>query len=992
MGKEDSKGTLQGGSHRDGEDLYLRFLATRGLERRGLASREEYLLRLEHELGVITKLGFSSYFVIVSDIVNWALSQGIVVGPGRGSAAGSLVSYCLFITHLDPIRYGLYFERFLNPERVSWPDIDLDFEDERRHEIITYLQERFGYNHVAHIGTFGSAKAKGAIRDVARVLGHPYQVGDRLANMIPPPVSGQPCPLSEAISQNKELRRLLESESSEGEVLRLAAKFEDSLRSFGTHASGVVISDKPVWEYIPLYKGTDGKPTTQWPMEEVEEAGLIKFDILGIKALSTIRKCIELIERRRGIKVDPLQIPVDDSGVYEQLSKGDTEGVFQLEGSSGIRDLTRKIQPRCLEDLSLLVALYRPGPLGTGLVDQVVKVRQGRQKPSYLFPELEPILEETAGAIVYQEQIMKISTELAGFTGAEADTLRKAVGKKNQALLMAQKEKLVKGLREHSGIPERLGQELFAQIEGFAKYCFNRCLDGETLVQTSEGDKRVEDLKPGDRLYSLDPNTGEIRETECVELIDTGVQETYTVLLAGGEVRVCCTADHAFLCRDGKKHKLSEMLEESLAFKLSEEILYIESLYYSGARQTYNVHVSDPAHNFLLSNGLVSGNSHSCAYSYIGYQMAWLKHHYPAEFICSCLISDSNEPDKVTRYITYCKKTSVEILPPDINESEPDFSVVSDRKIRFGLAAVKNIGKSAARMFIREREKNGPYRSLADFVRRLNRRYANKTKVESLIQAGAFDSLDQNRARLLLMVGALWDYTKKEESWRKKLKTYETRLERWKKREEEREKGLTRRPSLVKPTMPEKPQEPKAARVSPLPILRKLAMEKELLGYYVSGHPVDLVADRARMGSTPVSELHNMGRTRQGIVAVPILLKEVSTKRGQRMGYVTLEDQTGSVQAVVLPHIWEKYKTVLSGGTPIKVKLSLSGDGSAKVEAVTRVAIASSSAEKPVKIDVLGVESLEEGLSTIPPGQLTEVHIFLGSGGKIKVIGRKVQG
>jgi DNA polymerase-3 subunit alpha len=539
----------------DGYDLdsYLHKLCRDGLSRRysqGVSQEAEE--RLAHELRIIQQMGFSSYFLIVQDFVGWARARGIPVGPGRGSAAGSLVAYCLEITNIDPLKYGLLFERFLNPERVSMPDIDIDFCYERREEVIEYVVSKYGADHVAQIITFGTMLAKGAIRDVGRVMDLPLSEVDRIAKLVPEELG---VTLEEAL-QTPELKQLYNSDPEVKQLLDLAQGIEGMPRHASKHAAGIVISSEPLQNFVPLQKNGDAV-ITQFPKETVEEIGLLKMDFLGLRTLTVIGDCLQNIESQYHEQLDPDQFPLDDPKTYELLASGETSGIFQLE-SAGMRHILKNMNPERLDDLIALNALYRPGPLGSGMVDDFISRRCGQTKVQYPHPVLESILKETYGVILYQEQVMQISSKLAGFSMAEADSLRKAMGKKKPEVLSAMKENFIQGAQERD-VDTQKAAEIFELMEHFAGYGFNK--------------------------------------------------------------------------------------------------------------------------------------SHSAAYAFIAYQTAYLKAHYPVAFMAAMLTSIRNNSDKVSYYIQECQRLGVEILPPDVNESLENFTVVGDKYIRFGLAAVKNVGE-----------------------------------------------------------------------------------------------------------------------------------------------------------------------------------------------------------------------------------------------------------------------------------------------------------
>jgi DNA polymerase-3 subunit alpha len=790
-------------------ELYFQYRCKKGLARRGLAGKPEYEERLKYEIETIQSMGYSAYFLIFQDIVNWAIFNGVPVGPGRGSAAGALVAYCLEITHLDPVKYGLIFERFLNPDRVSMPDIDMDFCELRRKDVIEYVEKKYGKDKVAHIGTYGSMKAKAAIRDVARTLGMPYIMGDKLAKMTLEPIAGKPQTLETCYEKVPELHNLRHGEPrDERTVLEWAERMENRIKTFGTHASGIVISANPVADVIPLYPGKEDAPTTQFEMNTVEEVGLIKFDFLALRALTTIKRCVDMVSERHGIDIDPLQIPVDDQETFQLLQTGDIAGVFQLEGSTGIRDLLVRIRPTCLEDIAILVAIYRPGPLSSDMLQHYLKVRAGEANPHYVIPELEPILKPTDGMLIYQEQILQICRDLAGYTMGEADLMRRAVGKKKEKEMAAQYKKFIQGMQQH-GISTQNAEIVWKDIKTFADYGFNR--------------------------------------------------------------------------------------------------------------------------------------AHAACYGYIGYQMAWLKTHHLLEFLCSCLISDSDEADKIIQYIAYGKEKEIEILSPSINESQYSFSVTgSGQSIRFGLSAIKNLGKPV-QLIIEEREKNGPFKDILDFANRVDLSKINRRKLESLVLAGAFDGLSQNRSSLLETIESIQKHKEEKKRYESKLATYMKRMEAYEAREytifawnsmttEEqktaRQDGKKRPGRLKLPIKPENPEQPQLADVQEMSTQETLAYEKELLGYFVTGHPLDDVKESVPYTIGRIKEEVTSGtissKFKTSLIAIPSTVKTITTKKDKRrMAYMALEDKTGTIQAVIVPNKYARYKDLIDVQTPALYSVEL---------------------------------------------------------------------
>ncbi|MGB4130668.1 MAG: DNA polymerase III subunit alpha, partial [Tepidanaerobacteraceae bacterium] len=590
------------------EDEYLNRLCYKGARERYPEITGEIKQRLDYELETIKKMGYSSYFLIVWDFINFARQNGIMVGPGRGSAAGSLVAYCLYITNIDPLKYNLLFERFLNPERISMPDIDVDFCYERRQEVIDYVVRKYGQDRVAQIVTFGTMAARAAIRDVGRVMGYPYGEVDRIAKMVPAELG---ITIENALTLNPELKKLYEENERIRRLIDIAKDLEGFPRHASTHAAGVVISKDPIVEHVPLHKLGDSNVTTQYTMTALEELGLLKMDFLGLRTLTVIRDAINIIRRTKNVEINLDKLPLDDKKVYEMLSQGNTAGVFQLE-STGMRNLLKELRPETFQDVAAIIGLYRPGPLGSGAAEDFIKSKNGLKPIKYLHPKLEPILSETYGIILYQEQAMKIAQELAGFSLAQADILRKAMGKKQQDVMAAQRESFVNGCVKN-GIDKVTAEKIFDEISYFAGYGFNK--------------------------------------------------------------------------------------------------------------------------------------AHSAAYAVIAYQTAYLKAHFPVEYMAALLTSVIDNSDKVAHYINECRHLGIKVLPPDINESYESFTVVSD-KIRFGLTAVKNVGHNVARAIIMARKSEGKFTSFTDFVEKVSGDL-NKKALESLIKSGAFASIGAKRSQLL---------------------------------------------------------------------------------------------------------------------------------------------------------------------------------------------------------------------------------------------------
>lgn len=771
-------------------ESYFNFRCEKGLAKRGLAGQAIYEERLNYELGIIQRMGFISYFLVVSDIIGWARTNNIPVGPGRGSAAGSLVAYVLEITHIDPIKYGLIFERFLNPDRVSMPDIDMDFCEEQRDDVIRYVEQKYGKDKVAHIGTFGSMKAKAAIRDVTRARGFPYDLGDKLAKMTLEPVDGKPQSLATCYEKVVELNNYRNGEKSDSkEILVWAEKLENRLRSFGTHASGIVISNEPITKIVPLYPGKNGMQTTQFEMNTIEEIGLIKFDLLGLRALTTIKRCLRAIKHRHGKNIDILNIPVDDPQVYKLLQEGNVDGVFQLECSSGMRDLLVRIRPMNLDDIALLVAIYRPGPLGSDMLNNFLKVRAGESSPQFCTPELEPILGVTDGMLIYQEQILEICKKLAGYSLSEADIMRRVVGKKKEKEMAAQELKFKQGMK-NNGFSDQVAKQIWDDIQSFAAYGFNK--------------------------------------------------------------------------------------------------------------------------------------AHAVCYGFISYQMAYLKTYYSTEFMCACLISDSDENDKMIQYLNHCSDIGIKVEGPSVNISKYGFSIADDKTIRFGLSAIKNLGKPVKEI-IDERVKNGPYKSIQDFMSRVSMTKFNSRKMESLALSGAFDGLgNYTRASLLSFISRMQEYREEYKKYEVKRATFQKRNDAFLIRQQEiaeweADPKSKKKPGLLKvPVAPEMPPFPEIIELKEMALPDLLSAEKELTGFYISGHPLDTVSEKSR---TTIANIKENGVSRQHIslLAIPSDYKEITTKKAkQKMAYLQLEDKSGTIQAIILPKPYAQYRSLVDIHTPCR--------------------------------------------------------------------------
>ncbi|MBI2278973.1 MAG: DNA polymerase III subunit alpha [Candidatus Brennerbacteria bacterium] len=748
---------------------YLKALVEERLSRRYAEIGPEIRDRIEMELAVIEKTGFADYFLIVADFVNWAKTHGIVVGPGRGSAAGSIISYIVGITNVEPLRYRLLFERFLNPDRIQVPDIDIDFTDTRRDEVVAYVREKYGADKVAQIITFGTMMARAAIRDTARAMGLPYGTGDRLAKLIPFNAT-----IGEALEIVPELKTAYAEETETKRLLDAAVKLEGVARHASVHACGVVISSEALTNFVPLQRAPQGENTviTQFEMHSIEDLGLLKMDFLGLKNLTIIERTLRLVKELHGEEVNLDMIPLDDTRTFEVLRRGETTGIFQLEGSGMTRYL-KDLKPTELEDVIAMIALYRPGPME--LIPHFIHRKHGREQITYLHPRLEPILKNTYGVGVYQEQMMQIARDLAGFTLAEADTLRKAIGKKIKSLLDEQKEKLVNGMIAN-GIDPKTAHAIWELFPPFARYGFNR--------------------------------------------------------------------------------------------------------------------------------------SHAACYAVVSYQTAYLKAHYPVEFMVALLDTSSGDLDRITFLVGEAKRLQIPVLPPDVNMSAQNFTVDEEaRGIRFGLLAIKNLGANIVAAVIDERTRGGPYESLSQFLTRVQHRDMNKKSLESLIKSGAFDSLGMERGQALDNIEDLVRFNQTAK-----------RL------------ASSNQSSLFGSTASFASFRMRPGKSADKGLM--LTWEKELLGLYLTDHPWN--AYLAKLGSAvkPIKETvqahpedRSRNRERNGngarlrLAGIIAGVQRITTKKGQPMLFVTLEDLSDNLEVMVFadtlakhPLIWQENRAVLLTG------------------------------------------------------------------------------
>ena len=745
---------------------YLNKLCYEGLERRYPGDDPKIRERLEYELSVIKRMGYVDYFLIVWDFIKYARDHGISVGPGRGSAAGSIVSYCLGITSIDPLRYQLLFERFLNPERVSMPDIDVDFCFERRQEVIDYVVRKYGTDRVVQIVTFGTMAARGVIRDVGRVMDLPYAFVDGIAKMIPKELN---ITLGKALQSSSDFKKAYDNDPQVKELIDMSMRLEGLPRHTSMHAAGVVISQKAVEEYVPLSVGSDGSVVTQFTMTTLEELGLLKMDFLGLRTLTVIQDAVRLAEKSSGKEIDINAIDYNDKKVLDYIGSGETDGIFQLE-SGGMKGFMKELKPQNLEDIIAGISLYRPGPMD--FIPQYIKGKNHPESITYDCPQLEPILAPTYGCIVYQEQVMQIVRDLAGFTLGRSDLLRRAMSKKKGDVMQKERQAFVYGDEEGgvpgciaNGIDEKTANKIYDEMIDFAKYAFNK--------------------------------------------------------------------------------------------------------------------------------------SHAAAYAVVSYQTAWLKYYYPVEFMAALMTSMIDNPPKVAEYIYSCRQMGIEILPPDINEGVGNFSV-QDGKIRYGLAAIKSIGRPVIESIVRERNERGKFKTLKDFIERLSGKEVNKRTIESFIKSGAFDGLGGTRKQFMIIYVQIVDQVNQERKY-----------------------SMAGQLSLF--DMVDDDQ--KAEFDIPLPKVgeyekeTRLAFEKEVLGVYLTGHPMEEYEEKWRKSiskttldfqldkETGAAKVHDGAKEIIGGIIATLAIKY--TKTNKTMAILTLEDLLGTVEVVVFPRDYEKYKEYL---------------------------------------------------------------------------------
>jgi DNA polymerase-3 subunit alpha len=781
----------------------------------------EYESRLTNEIRMIQQMRYAGYFLIVWDFIRHARGQGIPVGPGRGSAAGSLVSYALQITDVDPLQYDLLFERFLNPERVSMPDIDIDFCMRRRGEVIEYVTGKYGRSNVAQIITFGTMAAKAAIKDVGRAMDLPYGEVDRIAKLVPAQLN---ITLEEALKQAPQLKSLIDGDARYTDLMEVAKRLEGLARHASTHAAGVVISPEPLTNIVPLYKSNRDEITTQYDMKGLEHIGLLKMDFLGLTTLTVLDDTVRMIEQNRNAKIDLSALPLDDAATYKLFASGETTAIFQFE-SHGMRDILRRYQPTRLEDLTALNALYRPGPIQGGMIDDFINRKHGKKKVTYDLPELKEILEETYGVILYQEQVMQIANRLAGFSLGEADILRRAMGKKNHAEMAAQREKFLAGCATRK-VPGKKAEKIFDLMAEFAGYGFNK--------------------------------------------------------------------------------------------------------------------------------------SHSCAYALLAYQTAYLKTHYPVEFMAALLTSETGNTEKVVKYINEARGMGITVLPPDVNSSDLDFTPVGEA-IRFGLRAIKNVGENTVKGILDARTELDRFTSIYQFCDHIDTRLLNKRVLESLIKSGAMDSLGSRRSQMFAVI--------------------DRAMEKAQRRQREKtsgQHGLFGGASAAA----EPPEEP-LPDLEEWPEHETLSAEFATVGFYISGHPLSkYVSKLAELGAIDLAGVEGRRSGEEITVAgIVVAMRSMRSRKGERWGILTLQDMTGVLEVLAFPESFGRLEAVFKSNAPLLLKGRVNVE-----EAGTRLAVMDARKLEDIGQRPPSVMRVRVNLESVDAGVLDELkELFANKPGSCSV-------
>jgi DNA-directed DNA polymerase III PolC len=956
-------------------EQFLRELCQEGLHYRfGDNPPQAARDRLEHELGIICRMGFASYFLIVSDFVRFAMEHDIPCSA-RGSGCGAIVSYVLQLSHVDPLDYDLLFERFLDPNRSEAPDIDIDFCQDRREEVIAYVRRKYGEGSVAQIATFGTMAARAAIKDVGRVLDVPLERVNQLTDMIPKTLG---ITLDESLEMSGDLKQAYQADPQVRELIDIARKLEGTNRNAGTHAAGVVIANGPLTDYVPLQrvvrKGEEGGSrggevvvTTQWVMGDLEKAGMLKMDFLGLRTLTLLSHALRLIKKTRGETIDLNRLPLDDPETYQLLQRGDAKGVFQFE-SDGIRELLKRVKPDSIRDIIAGTALYRPGPLGGGMVDAYVNCKHGREKPTYPHPVMEEILAETYGVMVYQEQVMRILNRLGGIELSSAYACIKAISKKNEKIINQRREDFLKGAQER-GVSKEVAEEIFEKIVFFGGYGFNKCLIGSTVLIDADSGERttIESLFRQWRPFTIHAlgEDGRLHPRPVTDVVWNGRKPVFELWTAQGR-SITATANHPFRtldgwvslgdlrvgdriaaarqvapgrahacevwgeetsplqrlgakcgtvvagsCRGGVSPPQSAPILRNVQDPETDSDLFwdrIVSIEPRGVQDTYDLTVAVD-HNFV-ADGLIVHNSHSAAYAHVSYQTAYLKTHYTAEFMAALLsseIEDNNKRDIMVLHIDDARRMGVEVLPPSVNASDGDFTV-SGGRIIFGLTAIKGFGRSAADEIGRARAAGGPFKDIFDLCERLDSRAVNRAALERLIKAGAMDCFSPNRAQLLQVLPRA--------------------LQAGSERQQDRRRGQKNLfdvhggDGASTQVLPEE----SLPDVPPWSETEKLRYEKEVLDFYLSSHPL-AENDRLlrRFASHTADEVKRLPADQEvtlGGMFTQITYRNTQKARNGNSRYLLgrFEDMTGSAKCVIWPDDFARCKETFDEDSAYIVK------------------------------------------------------------------------
>ena len=924
-------------------------------------TEDKYRARLEFELGTILSMGFPGYFLLVWDFIRKAREMGVPVGPGRGSAAGSIVAWSMHITDIDPMQYDLLFERFLNPERISMPDVDIDFCRDGRQKVIDYVTETYGKDRVSNIVTINQLKTKAVIKDVARVFEKDFAFANNLTKLVPQE-PGKPITIGQALEQSDKLRELYESDPEVKNILDLSARLEGLARNTGIHAAGVIIAPDDLTKFAPLSRDKDGKVMVQYSMTDAERAGLLKMDFLGLETLTQIAKTQEYVARTHGKPLDMLTIRTfDDKKTFDLFSQGDTDGVFQFE-SGGMKQLLRNLRPDRFDDLIALNALFRPGPLGAGMGETYVNRRHGREEVVYPFPSLETILAPTYGGILYQEQVMQIASLVAGYSLGEADMLRRAMGKKDTAKMAKEESKFVEQAVSR-GYEREKTVKLFKDIEYFAGYGFNKCVHGATRVMHAEtGEVRtVEELyreRPAWMIHALGKD-GTLNARKVVDVMANGRKPVFRLTTAQGK-QIVATGNHPFLTISGwtllEELKPGDRVAAPRALEVGSDVFWdqVVSIFPEGEAETYDLTVQDD-HNFV-ADGLIVHNSHSAAYALIAYETAYLKANYLTEFMAGLLSTKSNRTDDVVKYIQNCKELGLEVLGPDINQSELDFTITGPRQIRFGFAAIKGLGEAALEAILAARTQEGGFKDFFHALKATDLQKANRRVWESLIKAGAFDSMEANRAALVAgLPSAL------ENAGKGGVDTGMTSLF-----DEAEMASLADNWAL--------PED-----IEPWSRKERLRNERETLGLYVSGHPLEEFRDALQVhtvGSiTALREAVAAGRIRdRDEVTLGAMVSNVAFKtnaKGDPWAILYLEDITDKVEGLLMAahfdpatrkrtRTFELYRHLALPDALLRVKGELKVETSGGANGNGNGGEEEEEEQTTIKLFITGLESLED--------------------------------